>query len=267
MLLTISHVTHYSYESPVNYGLQQLRLMPQNDPGQLVRSWRIEIDGGTKEAQFRDQHGNEVWLISFIGDRREIMVTCAGQVETTDTAGIQGGHRGFAPLWYFLRETALTLPGDGIRGMVDALRTDRSERIALLHEWAAAVRSKVDYQPGVTDSGHAAEESLAAGAGVCQDHSHIFIAGARLLGLPARYVSGYLMLNDRIDQQASHAWSEVHVDGLGWVGFDVSNGISPDARYVRVATGLDYADAAPISGMRFGSHGIERLVVDIQVAQ
>jgi hypothetical protein len=81
---------------------------------------------------------------------------------------------------------------------------------------------------------------------------HIFVAAARSMGYPARYVSGYLMMNDRVHQDASHAWAEAHVDGVGWVGFDVSNGISPDARYVRVATGLDYREAAPVSGLRFG---------------
>jgi transglutaminase-like putative cysteine protease len=267
MLLTISHVTRYSYDSPVNYGLQELRLVPQNDPGQQVRSWTVEIEGGRKEAQFRDQHGNEVWLVSFTGGRHDIIVTSTGQVETTDVAGVQGVHRGFAPLWYFLRETDLTRAGDGIRKLVESLSVDRSQSLALLHELSAAILSRVSYQTGATDSGHTAEQSLSSGAGVCQDHSHIFISASRLLGLPARYVSGYLMLNDRIDQQASHAWAEVHVDALGWVGFDVSNGISPDARYVRVATGLDYADAAPVSGMRFGNHGTESLVVDIQVAQ
>jgi transglutaminase-like putative cysteine protease len=102
--------------------------------------------------------------------------------------------------------------------------------------------------------------------GVCQDHSHIFVAAARAMGYPARYVSGYLMMNDRVHQDASHAWAEAHVEGVGWVGFDVSNGISPDARYVRVATGLDYREAAPVSGLRFGRGG-EALSIDIQVQQ
>ena len=86
------------------------------------------------------------------------------------------------------------------------------------------------------------------------------------MGFPARYVSGYLMLNDRVDQAAMHAWAEAHVDGLGWVGFDVSNSISPDVRYVRVATGLDYNDAAPVIGTRIGGSG-EELDVQIEVAE
>ena len=101
---------------------------------------------------------------------------------------------------------------------------------------------------------------------MCQDHAHVFIAAARLMGYPARYVSGYLMMNDRVHQDASHAWAEAYVDMLGWVGFDVSNGISPDPRYVRVATGRDYREAAPISGLRFGAGG-EAMSIDIQVQQ
>jgi transglutaminase-like putative cysteine protease len=101
---------------------------------------------------------------------------------------------------------------------------------------------------------------------VCQDHAHIFITCARQIGVPARYVSGYLMMNDTELQDATHAWAEVHLDGLGWVGFDVSNGISPDDRYVRVATGLDYSQSAPVIGNRIGTAG-EQLTVQLQVAQ
>ena len=101
---------------------------------------------------------------------------------------------------------------------------------------------------------------------MCQDHAHIFLSAARLLGHPARYVSGYLMMQDRVDQDATHAWAEVHFDALGWVGFDVSNRISPDSRYVRVATGLDYREAAPIYGMRHGDSD-EALSVTVQVEQ
>jgi transglutaminase-like putative cysteine protease len=107
---------------------------------------------------------------------------------------------------------------------------------------------------------------MAAGLGVCQDHAQIFIAAARAMEVPARYVSGYLLMDDRIAQEATHAWAEAWVPGLGWVGFDVSNGISPDPRYVRVATGRDYRDAAPITGISFGPV-TEHLIVDLAVEQ
>jgi len=104
------------------------------------------------------------------------------------------------------------------------------------------------------------------GKGVCQDHSHIFIAAARQAGLPARYVSGYLYMPDHDDQDASHGWAEAHIDGLGWVGFDVSNGISPDTNYVRIAIGRDAQDATPVTGMRMGAGGAT-MVVSVQVQQ
>jgi transglutaminase-like putative cysteine protease len=83
-------------------------------------------------------------------------------------------------------------------------------------------------------------------------------------------VGGYLMMNDRVEQEAGHAWAEIYLEPLGWVGFDASNGISPDARYVRVATGLDYLGAAPVSGMRFGKSDAQlsdTMLVNIQVQQ
>jgi transglutaminase-like putative cysteine protease len=135
-----------------------------------------------------------------------------------------------------------------------------------MHELAGAVHAAIRYETGRSDVGWSAEEALAAGHGVCQDHTHAFLACARYLDIPARYVSGYLMMNDRVEQSATHAWAEAHLPDLGWVGFDVSNGISPDTRYVRVATGLDYGDAAPVSGTRYGSGG-ERLSVVVQVQQ
>jgi transglutaminase-like putative cysteine protease len=138
--------------------------------------------------------------------------------------------------------------------------------IPRLHALAEIIRGAVTYETGRTDADTKAEEAVEAGHGVCQDHAHIFIAAARLLGYPARYAGGYLMMNDRVEQEAGHAWAEIHVAGLGWVGFDVSNAISPDERYVRVATGLDYAETSPVSGMRFGA-ATESMDVKIQVQQ
>ena len=109
--------------------------------------------------------------------------------------------------------------------------------VAINTAYRGAILQHVEYRIGSTHVGTTAEEAVEAGSGVCQDHAHIFVGAARMLDIPARYVSGYLMMNDRIDQEATHAWAEAHIEGLGWVGFDISNGISPDARYVRVATG------------------------------
>src|SRR5262245_52765291 len=121
-----------------------------------------------------------------------------------------------------------------------------------LHALTGAIRDRVDYVPGVTDAHTGAAEALADGKGVCQDHAHIFIAAARTLGIPARYITGYLLLGDDSPSEAHHAWAEACVDGLGWVGFDVANRICPTDRYVRLAVGLDAGGAAPVVGSRRG---------------
>jgi len=266
MHLKILHTTTYHFDQPVAYGLQQLRLIPKSRAGQVVRRWHMDIDGGQMQTEFNDHHQNRVTLISFDPHATSIVVHCEGEVENADLHGVIGKHGGFAPLWYFCRSTELTRAGPNVRRLMKGLREEVAEDIPRLHALSARIIAEVPYVVGATDASTSGEEAIEQGAGVCQDHAHIFVAAARTMGYPARYVSGYLMMNDRVHQDASHAWAEAHIDGMGWVGFDVSNGISPDARYVRVATGLDYREAAPISGLRFGAGG-EALSIDIQVQQ
>ena len=92
-----------------------------------------------------------------------------------------------------------------------------------------------------------AAEALKAGRGVCQDHAHVFISAARLMGVPARYVNGYFVTGGESASEAQHAWAEACIDGLGWLGFDPANQVCPTERYVRLACGLDAASAAPIT--------------------
>lgn len=266
MRLNIEHRTTYRFSEPKFFGLQELRQTPKSRAGQLVLRWNIAVEGGVVEARFDDQHNNQVTLISLHEGVDALEIVCDGEVETADAAGVVGRHGGFAPLWIFERPTALTEPGPKLRRLAGGIGDDFASDIDRLHALSHAVAAAAPYRVGATGVEHTAEGALAAKGGVCQDHAHIFCAVARLLGFPARYVSGYLLMDDRTEQDATHAWAEAHVADLGWVGFDVSNGISPDARYVRVATGLDYLDAAPVSGMTFGP-GDENLEVGIRVAQ
>ena len=264
MRLTIRHTTRYAFEKPASFGLQQLRKTPKSTHQQTVRHWSTEIEGGRKELQFEDHHNNTVELLSFEKGTTELVVRCAGEVDIVETHGVVGAHIGPAPLWLYQMVTPRTRAAQGAKALVRAVKGDTG--LDRLHALLATINDTIDYEIGASWSDWTAEEAIAAGKGVCQDHAHVFIACAREMGFPARYVSGYLMLNDRIEQDAMHAWAEAHVDGLGWVGFDPSNGISPDARYVRVATGLDYSDAAPVTGLRVGGTG-EALSVEIEVAQ
>lgn len=265
MQLQITHKTHYSYTQPVDYALQQVRLTPRSSALQTIENWSVQIDGGKVEACYSDHYGNHVDLVSITPGAQQLTVTATGTATTTDTAGVFGKTYGCAPLWHFCQTTSLTTPDPAITAL-SAIPADHDDPIAGLHALSAAILSATPYEVGATDPDTTAAAALTLGKGVCQDHAHIFITAARAAGLPARYVSGYLMMNDRTDQDASHAWAEAHLDGLGWVGFDVSNGVSPDERYVRIAIGRDAQDAAPISGLRMGQSD-EAMIVSLQVQQ
>lgn len=266
MRLTITHTTRYTFEEPVSYGLQQLRKTPKSTRAQQVVWWKTEVEGGKKELQFEDFNRNTVELISFETGTQMLTIRSMGEVEMTETHGIVGPHQGSIPLWLYDRPTELTRPGPLSRAMAKEAAWGNDEALPQLHALSGIIAEAVAYEKGTSEPDWPTEKVLEAGRGVCQDHAHCFVTCARLMGFPARYVSGYLMMEDTEQQDATHAWAEAHVDGLGWVGFDVSNGISPDARYVRVATGLDYAQAAPVVGTRNGGEG-ESLSVTVEVAQ
>ena len=270
LTLSIRHTTHYAFAQPVVHALQRLRLTPKETQGQRICEWRMIFDNAHAELQYDDQHFNHVTLIGLTPGAREVTVTCEGVVETEDNAGVIGRHSGHLPLWSFLRQTPLTRPGTRLRAMLREVQGGGSGGVAdapldFLHALSGLIRERVTYETGRTHAATTAEEAVQHGYGVCQDHAHVFIGAARASGIPARYVSGYLMMDDRIEQEATHAWAEAHVEGLGWVGFDVSNGICPDPRYVRVATGSDYRDAAPITGISIGA-AEEVLTVGVAVA-
>lgn len=253
MRLSIRHTTSYRFERPVVHAIQRLRLTPKSTQGQEIVDWDMAFENATKQLEYEDQHRNTTTLVGIEPGASEVKISCHGTVDTHDHAGVIGRHAGHLPLWSFRGFTPLTKPGTGMRALVRELRKEGRSALDTLHALSSRIRETVAYQTGATGVTTTAEDSWALAQGVCQDHSHIFIGAARALDIPARYVSGYLMMNDRIDQEATHAWAEAYVEHLGWVGFDISNGISPDQRYVRLATGRDYRDAAPITGISIGA--------------
>jgi transglutaminase-like putative cysteine protease len=265
VLISIKHTSTYRYAEPVTYAVQRVRLRPVDSSVQSVADWRVDVEGAVQELSYRDAFGNETELLHSKPHTSEIVVRAVGRVETRDTAGIFGAGTGTAPLWIYQRVTPLTQPGEAVHALAEPL-SSVSGRLEQLHRLSAEIAARVAYIPDSTNVATAAEAALACGSGVCQDHAQIFISAARLLGVPARYVSGYLLMEDRIEQTATHAWAEAFVEDLGWVGFDVANGVAPDERYVRIACGLDYGQAAPITGLRKGS-STETLAVTLNVEQ
>ena len=269
MKVQISHLTRYRYEYPVRSILQMLRLMPGNSDGQHAVAWRIEpsIDGCLRRTE--DPLGNIVHVFSAEGPVNELSLRVSGEVLTTDTGGVVRGFAESVPEAYFLRDTPLTQADGAIRTFAQSLAGENSEggdRLTLLHRLLAAIHRHMRFDASRTDVATSAAHAFALGEGVCQDLSHIFLAAARYLEIPSRYVSGYFVRNDGIvHQDAGHAWVEAFVPGLGWVGFDPANGICPTDAHVRVAIGLDYLNAAPIRGSRRGG-GAETLDVRLKVA-
>lgn len=253
MRLTIEHHTQYVYTTPVNYTIQQLRLTPQSGFGQHVKYWDIKVQGQMHE--FEDAFGNTTHTLVVDTPHTELSMTVVGEVET----GVNDySQEQTLPLTIYLRDTPLTLADAAIKDFAMAFKQKPIDD--LMH----ALVEKVGYIPGATEVTTTAIEAFRLEQGVCQDHAHVFIACCRSLGYPARYVSGYLFTQDGSLMQ-SHAWVDVWFDSA-WQSIDVSNGCHAGETYVRLATGLDYRTASPVTGMRSGG-GIEGMATSVVVNQ
>jgi transglutaminase-like putative cysteine protease len=264
MQIAVEHVSRYGYVEEATYSIQALRLTPSKFSGQRVVRWTIESRPESRMIASRDGFGNVVHVMTVTARHREIEIKAEGVVDVEDRHGVVQGILEPVPLRIFLRRTPLTTPSPAIADL--AISHDATERIPFLHDLMARIGEEVEYLPGTTSVATTAAESLAAGKGVCQDLAHIFISSAREASIPARYVTGYLLLEGEEQARAHHAWAEAWVDGVGWIGFDVANQTCPTDRYVRMAAGLDAQFAAPIRGSRRGGGG-ESLEVTVRVAQ
>ena len=265
MRLTVDHVTRYTYDAPARSVVQSHRLTPSAFAGQKVIDWEVTVDGGTRGARHRDGAGDVVQGWTIAGPVTDITVHVRGTVETEDLAGVLRGHRETVAPDCYLRETLPTRIDVALADL--AARASSPDTLGLAHSLSSEVSDAIAYRPGVTHAHTTAAEALALGEGVCQDHAHALIACARHRGIPARYVSGYLFATeDGIPHEAAHAWAELHIPGLGWVGFDPANRSCPDARYIRLGSGFDAQDAAPIRGVARGGAG-EAMDVTVAVLQ
>lgn len=265
MRLRVRHETSYTYETPAKRAIEVLRLTPRGHDGQFVVDWRIDVDRDCRLEQSTDPFGNVVHSFTVEGPLDSLTIIAEGRIETNDTHGVVVGQvERFSPI-VFLRETGLTTADAEIRSFAEAAAVGSPPRVDLMHRLMSGIRERMRFETNATDTGTSAIEAFRHGHGVCQDFAHVFIAAARHLGIPTRYVSGYMRrIDGENDQDAGHAWAEALVDDLGWVGFDPANGIAPTEAYVRLAVGLDYLGAAPVRGVRYGGAG-EKLAVRVVV--
>lgn len=263
MILTVNHVTTYAYDAPMRAAVQSLRLFPSRFDGQRTVRWEVAVEGGVRGGSFRDGAGDKVEGWSLRGPVSEVTVSVVGQVDTADLAGVLRGHREQVSPLAYLRETTATWIDDAIETLAQEAGGAAGDALDRAHRLSRAVSEAIAYKPGATHAHTTAAEALGLGEGVCQDHAHALIACARTLGMPARYVSGYLFArDDGAPHEAAHAWAEIWVENIGWIGFDAANACCPDARYIRLGSGLDAREAAPIKGIAQGE-GEERLDVTV----
>jgi transglutaminase-like putative cysteine protease len=268
MRLHISHLTSYRYEAPAKSVIQMLRLTPRNHDSQYVAGWRIDVSTDCRLDQHEDAFGNITHTFTAEGPFSELSVAVEGEVETRDTHGVVSGALERFPPSLYLRETTLTRPDADIAAFAAANRNDAGDdALKLLHVLLERLHNTITFDTDPTHAATTAAESFSLKRGVCQDLTHIFIAAARSVAIPARYVGGYLRQHNGVaEQDAGHAWCEAYVPELGWVAFDAANGVCATDAHVRVAVGLDYLGAAPLRGSRFGGGG-EVLSVKVRVEQ
>lgn len=267
MRLIIRHETIYRYAEPARAVIQHLRMTPRGYEGLFIRKWRVEIDADCRLDKDEDSFGNVMHSFSAEGPLAELRILVHGDVETTDGHGVIRGTIERLPMPVWQRETVLTRPSPEIIEFAhDIAGGEGGDRLATLHAINAALFRTMTFAPGETHAGTTARDAFKARRGVCQDFAHVFLAAARSLDFPSRYVSGYFLRTDTTSQEAGHAWVEIFVDSIGWIAFDPAHDLCPTDRYVRVAVGQDYLDAAPIRGARMGGEG-EMLTVSIDVTQ
>ncbi len=266
MRIRIDYDTRYTYDAPARTIGQVLRVTPRSNDSQYVANWRVDLDIDEAAPASEDAFGNLTHTFFTTRPLNHLTITVSGVVETTDTHGLLSGTIEPLPPDVFVRATPLTETDAALKDFASGVAAKAGkDRLSLLHELLAETHQSVAFDTRSTNAATSAIEAFAQKSGVCQDLSHIFIACARHLEIPARYVSGHLVKTGEIEQQASHAWAEALVPGFGWVGFDVANGVCPSETHVRVATGFDYLSAAPVRGTRMGG-GMERLSVKLAVA-
>ncbi len=264
MRIKIDHITKYEFSSAARSVIQILRMTPNNHNHQSIVNWDINIDCDGKLNAFTDAYGNKCHMLTIDKHIDNLTIETIGIIDTVSNSGVLSGLDEPLRPQVFIRNSPLATWDNELKQYADE-NMKSSEPLASLHDLMNAIYRDFKFMIGATDTVTDAKAAFKTKSGVCQDLAHVFIACARARRIPSRYISGHLLRRDGNDfQEAAHAWAESFIDGLGWVAFDPANGICADENYVRIACGLDYRDAAPISGSRIGG-GHETMSVGLHV--
>ncbi len=288
MRYKVRHTTEYVYQDTVSAGHNQLCLVPLNLPEQRCLSSDIKISPTPDELTYRtDFFGNTLLFISIYKEHSQLEIISESLIDIEDR---QNAARAFnSPIvWEDVRALIAQqgeLYSDIIQYTLPSIHVPYSEEIknfaldcfperATLWQGCQALTQKIfsslEFKPGFTTINTPVEVMLKSRKGVCQDFAHLMIACLRNMGLPARYVSGYIETapppgkEKLVGSDASHAWVAVYFPEIGWVEFDPTNNLLPSHKHITVAFGRDYFDVAPIKGIIF-SAGNQTIVVKVDV--
>ena len=268
MRYTIRHVTRFSYDHAITESVMETRMQPRSDGSQRCLRFGLSTVPASRVLMYQDHDGNIVHHFNIPGRHASLTVTaealvdCEAPMPVPDSLDHAAWERLDAmskpgEFWEYLAPSAFAAPTPLLLEFARAIGLERGDDpLTALRRAAAEMYTRLEYSPHATRVDSPIDEALAARRGVCQDFAHIFIALARQLGVPCRYVSGYLFHEAgspaRSTDGATHAWAEFLVPDCGWVGIDPTNNIMASERHVRVAIGRDYADVPPTRGVYQG---------------
>jgi len=254
MRLEILHSTRYRYSGPIAETVMEVRLQPMDGNGQRCLEFSLELSHGVKPRHYVDGFGNRVHYFNLVRPHSGMSVVSRSTVETGLALDPEPGEELVRD---FLRFRSPVKEVEGIRELARrhtiADPDSPPEVEHALDELTLSISREFTYDRTVTNVYSSVDEVLSLRAGVCQDFAHLFIAAARAMGVPARYVSGYIHTAGDKAAAASHAWAEAWIPGRGWRGFDATHPIRTTPHHVRLAVGRDYTDAAPTRGVYVGS--------------
>jgi transglutaminase-like putative cysteine protease len=285
MRYTIRHLTTFAYDTPIAESVMELRMRPATAGAQRCLQFEVAVEPAARVFAFEDSLGN--WVHHFNVPQRHDRLTITAQAQVdlgapsplpealpvrvwdeVDRQAAAGDE------WDFRQESAFTPWSNALVAFVDSLGRAAQrygDPLTTVRHVMGAIHGHFEYTPKSTRVDSPIDEALAARRGVCQDFSHIMLASLRRLGLPCRYVSGYLAprqldeAGSRSSPIATHAWVEVKLPELGWIGVDPTNNIEAGLRHVRVGVGRDYADVPPTRGV-FKGRSSSTLSVSVGIA-
>lgn len=278
----IRHHTRYRYTAPVGESVMEVRMQPRSDDQQHCFSFELKVTPQARISTYQDYLHNHIHFFDIprrhgqLVLRAESLVGIVPPAELPDSLSIESWENldilaGAPDYWDFIAESHFVRFTPLLAALTEELRLDRRrDPLSLLHHINTGIYYAFRYVPESTTVDSPIDVALENRSGVCQDYAHIMLALVRGLGIPCRYVSGYLFTrrenHDQSADDASHAWVEAYLPALGWLGFDPTNNLIAAERHIRVAVGRDYADVPPTRGL-FKGDADSKMEVGVQVTR